>query len=79
MSSITVKNIPEEVHQKLKQKAVYNHRSLNNEILACLEASVKVRQLDPELFLSRARKYRSKITGNLTEEALQQFKSEGRL
>ena len=37
MPSITVRNIPEEIYQKIKQEAVANKRSINSEILYGLE------------------------------------------
>ena len=79
MPTITVKNIPAKLHQKLKQNASHNHRSLNNEIIACLESSVSATPINSELLLVRARKIRSKISGHLTEETLHEFKNQGRL
>jgi plasmid stability protein len=37
MASITVKNIPSDLYEQLKESAVANHRSLNGEIIACIE------------------------------------------
>ena len=37
MASITIKNIPEAVHRRLKQDAKRNRRSLNQEVIARLE------------------------------------------
>ena len=37
MASITVKNIPADLYEHLKESAGANHRSLNGEIIACLE------------------------------------------
>ncbi|MGK5092180.1 Arc family DNA-binding protein [Deltaproteobacteria bacterium TL4] len=51
MPTITIKNIPEKIHQKLKQNASQNHRSLNNEIIACLESSVSTTAINSELLL----------------------------
>jgi plasmid stability protein len=38
MSTITLKNLPPELHARLRASAVANRRSLNSEILATLEA-----------------------------------------
>lgn len=78
MPTITVKNIPERLHQKLKQNASHHHRSLNNEIIACLESTVSATPINSESLLARARKIRSNIAGQLTEENLHEFKNQGR-
>lgn len=36
-TSITLKNIPEPVYQRIKLAAKRHHRSMNSEIIACLE------------------------------------------
>lgn len=41
MRSITLKNVPDDLHQRLKDRAARHHRSLNSEILASLEAAVR--------------------------------------
>ncbi|MDJ0703039.1 MAG: Arc family DNA-binding protein [Leptolyngbyaceae cyanobacterium MO_188.B28] len=37
MASITVKNIPDDLYEKLREAATLNHRSVNSEIIVCLE------------------------------------------
>lgn len=76
MSTVTIKNIPEKLHQKLKRNASRNHRSLNSELIACLENSVGAASVRTELLLACAHGIRSKIGGQLTEERLCEFKSE---
>ena len=46
MSTLTLKNIPETLHEKLKASAAKNRRSLNSEILARLERDVSVPVVD---------------------------------
>ena len=36
MASYTLKNIPDEMLDALKQRAAENHRSINQEILSCI-------------------------------------------
>lgn len=43
MLTLTLKNVPEELHALLKKSAAKNRRSLNSEILARLEREVSVR------------------------------------
>jgi len=42
MASILLKNIPEDLHRRLREQAVRHHRSLNKEVIAVLEESVSV-------------------------------------
>lgn len=42
MTSFTLKNIPAELHQRLRQAAARNRRSMNSELLARLEAQFAV-------------------------------------
>jgi plasmid stability protein len=80
MPSITVKNIPPEVYEKLKQAAQVSHRSLNGEIIACLERAVASRPIDPEALLARARMLREKTAAyQITDEEFDQAKNAGRL
>jgi plasmid stability protein len=41
MVAITIKNIPNELYESLKNAANAHHRSINNEIIACLEKAFK--------------------------------------
>lgn len=44
MASITVKNIPDDLYKRLKQRAAANHRSINSEIIVCIEQVVHNQQ-----------------------------------
>jgi plasmid stability protein len=44
--NLTLKNIPAELHARLKASAVANRRSLNREILALLEAQLEAPRAD---------------------------------
>ena len=37
MASITIKNIPDGIYRRLRDSAGENHRSINSEVIACLE------------------------------------------
>ena len=46
MATITVKNIPDEIYERLKGAASANRRSINREIIVCLErASARERSI----------------------------------
>lgn len=59
MTTFTVKNIPPNLYQKLKQSAELNRRSINSEIIVCIEKSVRSQALDTNKILAKARKLRS--------------------
>jgi plasmid stability protein len=39
MANVTIRNVPEELHAALKERARRNRRSLNEEVLALLESA----------------------------------------
>lgn len=78
MPSVTVKNIPDSVYNKLKQQAQAQHRSMNSEIIACLERAVEPARVSPEEILHQARLMRSRVRGSLTAEEIQDAKNHGR-
>lgn len=78
MNSITLKNIPTEIHQKLKEMAKIQHRSLNNEIIVCLEKYTKATKVEPESTLNKARALRAKTQQNITQADIQDAKNLGR-
>ena len=41
MASITIRGLPPELHERLKEAARRSHRSLRGEIIACLERHVE--------------------------------------
>jgi hypothetical protein len=78
MNSIKLKNIPAEIHQKLKEMAKIQHRCLNNEIIVCLEKYTKATKVEPESILNKARALRSKTQQNITQVEIQDAKNNGR-
>lgn len=78
MPSITVKNIPDSIYNKLKQQAQAQHRSMNSEIIACLERSVEPNRASPDEILLQARLLRKKARGSLTAEEIQDAIDQGR-
>ncbi|MGH7338546.1 MAG: FitA-like ribbon-helix-helix domain-containing protein [Myxococcota bacterium] len=78
MPTLTVKNVPPELHRRLKLRAERNRRSLNSEILECLRDAAHPRRVDPEALLAAARELRAKVRGRLTEARLRASKGAGR-
>jgi hypothetical protein len=52
MPSISVKNIPPELYDRLKQAAAANRRSLNSEIITLIEQGLSRSPIDPEAVLA---------------------------
>jgi len=79
MTSITVKNIPPRIYERLKAQAENNRRSINNEIITILEKALAIQPIDVETALENARKLRE-LTANytLTTEEIEEMINEGR-
>jgi antitoxin FitA len=80
MVTVTIKNIPEEIYEKIKLQAKANHRSVNSEIISIFEHAIQKRTpIEVEEILERARKVRE-LTAHYTvsEEELNRWKREGR-
>jgi len=79
MRAFTVKNIPDNVYEALKKKAKIHHRSMNNEIIVCLEHYLKPKKIDTLELLQKAKAARELAKSiYLTDEELEQYKKEGR-
>ena len=77
--TVTVKNIPQRVVDRLKHQAALHRRSLNLEVIACLEAMVQAAPVDPEALLARIREVRVRPRGvRLTDRLLTRLKTAGR-
>jgi len=53
MHSITIKNIPSELYEKLKIKAQRNRRSINNEVIHCIDRSLRSCRVNAEEFVAQ--------------------------
>ncbi|MHB8777835.1 MAG: FitA-like ribbon-helix-helix domain-containing protein [Anaerolineales bacterium] len=79
MVNITIKNIPEEIYERIKTQAKVNHRSINGEILSILEQAISIPPIDVEETLKRALKIRESTAHYvITNEELTKWKNEGR-
>lgn len=61
VASITIKNLPAELHERLKSVALRNRRSLQNEIVSCLEHHVERIPPSKEDLLAQAAELRAKL------------------
>ncbi|MDT8441853.1 MAG: Arc family DNA-binding protein [Desulfuromonadales bacterium] len=61
MPALTIKNIPDTLYDKLKKTAQSHHRSLNSEIIHCLETVLAPKKIDVSERLQRAHRLRAVI------------------
>ncbi|MCU0489778.1 MAG: Arc family DNA-binding protein [Anaerolineales bacterium] len=79
MTAITIKNLPPGLYERLKELAQVNRRSLNREIIACLEQTVFSQPIEVEEHLRQARKLRELTAAyQIADEAFRQAKESGR-
>ncbi len=79
MATITLKNIPDSLYDQIKQSAASNRRSINSEIITCIEKALRGRTVNPDKILAAARTLRKKTAGHLfTEKSITKVKSAGR-
>jgi plasmid stability protein len=71
MPNFTLKQIPDEVYVKLKKRAEAHRRSMNNEIIVCLEKMVNPEELDAIQILEKARELRREISGKMSSIEIQ--------
>lgn len=60
-TSITLKNIPDHVYNSLRAAADAHHRSLNGEIIACLEQTLLPAKNNVHEHLAKARELRQTL------------------
>lgn len=60
-NSLTLKNIPDAVYERLKASAGLNRRSLNSEAIVCLEAALLQGRVTTADRLARAREFRASL------------------
>lgn len=60
-TSLTLKNIPDEVYERLKASAEMHRRSLNSEAIVCLESALLPGRIPPSERIARARALRGTL------------------
>jgi plasmid stability protein len=78
-TTLTLKNIPDDVYDRLKLSAETHRRSMNSEAIVCLEAALLPSKLAPMERLARARALRSALPkGKFRARDIDAMKREGR-
>ena len=79
MATLTIKNVPDRLVRRLKSQAALHRRSLNLEVITCLESVAQSVPVDTDQLLARARAVRRAPAGQrLTDTVLARLKGEGR-
>ena len=78
-TTITLKNIPYDLYELIKQNAAEHRRSINNEVISIIENALRSQKIDPEDFLVTVKKLREKTNRiELTDRFIEKAKNEGR-
>lgn len=79
MTNLSLKNVPDELYQRLRARAHDHRRSLNSEILFTLEQATKSVTIAPAEFLERVASIQVRIKGPpLTDKFIRSAKADGR-
>jgi len=78
-ANLTLKGVPDEIHERLKAAAIANHRSLNSEIIAILEARVLTQRVSAQDQLAAIRAARARLKQTEFDHTeIDRIKREGR-
>ena len=61
MATVTFKNIPDDLYQQLKQAADAHHRSINSELIHCLEQTFRPNPISANELAEKAAALRSRV------------------
>jgi plasmid stability protein len=79
MPSLTIKGIPDKLLGRLKRRALLHRRSLNGEVITCLEQAASAPLVDPKTWLAEGDRLRTRVAlSPLTEATIRKAKAKGR-
>ena len=79
MPSLTIKNVPAELLDRLTEAAARERRSLNSEVIRRLERSVATAAIDVPAMLEKVRALRERTNvPYVTDETIRELRDEGR-
>ena len=79
MANVTIKNIPDDLYEQLKQAAEAHHRSVNSELIHCLEKTFRPTAISAAELADRARALRSRVAAErLDPEEINAARDQGR-
>jgi hypothetical protein len=77
MLTLTLKNIPQDLHAMLKKSAERNRRSLNSEILVRLESDFAAPAVDPEVYAKELKNFAARLP-RVQHARVDRYKRQGR-
>ena len=78
-TTLTLKNIPDDIYERLKRSAEAHRRSMNSEAIVCLEAVLLPNKVVPAERLAQARALREALPKvKFTARDIDAMKREGR-
>ena len=79
MATVTFKNIPDDLYEQLKQAANAHHRSVNSELIHCLEKTYKPTRLSAAEIAAKAGELRNQVAARrLDIDEINAAKNQGR-
>lgn len=79
MPAITIKNIPDDLYNALKNTAENHHRSINSEVIVRLKQALLPHLMTPQDKLSNIQRLRAQIAPNIiTADDIEDAINEGR-
>lgn len=79
MATLTIEKLPDALYWRLEERAARNRRSINAEAIACLERSLGVISVEPEVLLARLAAVRDRARDlYLTDADLKEARGRGR-
>lgn len=78
MATITIRDLPEAVHNALKSRALEHGTTLNCEVVTCLQAYVEIIKPDTKKLLEQVDRVRNSDQTLLNPELLKSSIEEGR-
>lgn len=77
-TTLTLKNIPDDVYERLRLAAEMHRRSLNSEAIVCLETVLAPARVAPGERLARARQLREGLSAGFRSRDVDALKRQGR-
>ena len=80
MATLTIKGIPDALYKRLKKRADEERRSINSQVIVCLERELASQRIDPRAVLKRLDALHNEVDiPPVNEEFLRKAKNYGRL
>ncbi|MCH8487992.1 MAG: DNA-binding protein [Candidatus Cyclonatronum sp.] len=71
-NKITLRDVPDDIYEKLLKQAALNQRSLENEVITCLKQSLEADRKTPDQIIARAKQIRLQAKGSLNLQEIRE-------